>query len=76
MYTAVGGYYNGYQIVPDEELRLKKGQRVIITLLEPVERTAARRKTDLSKYMGRGDKMFETDAAEYIKRLRTDERIP
>ena len=34
MMTAVGGYFNGTHIVPDEELGLHKGQRVVITALD------------------------------------------
>ncbi len=34
MMTAVGGYFNGTQIVPDEDLCLHEGQRVIITVLD------------------------------------------
>lgn len=36
MLTAVQGYYNGTHIVTDEQINLRKGQKVIITVLEPV----------------------------------------
>ena len=40
MLTSVEGYYNGHQIVMDESVALREGQRVIITILEPTaERT-------------------------------------
>ena len=34
-----------------------------------------KKKVDLKQYVGRGEKMFPTDAQEYIKELRTDDRI-
>lgn len=73
MLTAVNGYYNGEQIVMDEKINLQKGQKVIITILEysPMRE----KKIDLKKYMGRGEKLFKTDAAEYVKGLRNDDRL-
>lgn len=74
MLTAVQGYYNGTHIVTDEQINLRKGQKVIITVLEPV--TELRQKNvDLRKYMGRGDKMFHGNADGYVKELRSDDRI-
>ena len=31
---------------------------------------------DLKKYMGRGPKLFQTDAGEYVKGLRDNDRVP
>lgn len=73
MLTAVGGYYNGSQIVMDENVNLQEGQRVIITILEQTH--IKNEKMDLKHYMGRGEKMFHTDAGKYVKELRTDDRI-
>lgn len=72
--TAVNGYYDGSRIVMDEEIPLRKGQRVIITLLEPPTR-APRDDIDLRKYMGHGRKMFHGNADAYVKELRTGDRI-
>lgn len=65
MLTAVTGYYDGDKIVTDENVKLSKGQKVIITILDTGKN--ARNKVDLSKYMGRGEKMFHEDAQEYEK---------
>ena len=73
MLTAISGYYNGDYIVTDGNVALKKGQKVIITLDIPDEEIA--KKVDLSSFMGRGEKMFQTDAGEYVKELREDDRI-
>lgn len=74
MMTAVNGYYNGNRIVMDEDIPLRKGQRVIITLLEPLAEQP-KRDIDLRKYMGRGQKMFYGDADAYVKELRSSDRV-
>ena len=73
MLAAVNGYYDGEQIVMDEKVKIQKGQKVIITILEysPMRE----KKIDLKKYMGRGEKLFQTDAGEYVKGLRSDDRV-
>ena len=73
MLTAITGYFDGTNIVTDGNVALKKGQRVIITLDIPERRE--KKSVELSSFIGRGDKMFTTDAAEYVKELRKDDRI-
>lgn len=73
MLAAVKGYYNGKQIVMNEDVKLAAGQEVIVTILEMQNK--AKKKIDLKKYMGRGEKMFQTDAQEYIRELRNSDRI-
>ena len=73
MLTAVEGYYNGSQIVMNEGVTLRKGQRVIVTILDPLAEETGKG-IDIAKYMGRGEKMFNRDAGEYIKELRSDDR--
>lgn len=73
MLTAVSGYYNGSYIVLNENIPMQKGQKVIITL--DVGETPIQKKVDLSRFMGRGEKMFQTDAADYVKELRENDRI-
>ena len=68
MLAAVKGYYDGNQIVIDEDVDLSIGQEVIVTILE--KQKQANKKVDLKKYMGRGEKMFLTDAQDYIWELR------
>ena len=33
------------------------------------------KKIDLKKYMGRGEKMFHTDAQDYVREMRDSDRI-
>lgn len=73
MLTAISGYYNGSYIVADGNVALKKGQKVIITLDIPDEEMSG--KVDLSSFMGRGQKMFQTDAGEFVKELRSNDRV-
>lgn len=73
MLAAVKGYYNGKQIVMNEDVKLAAGQEVIVTILEMQNKT--KKKIDLKKYMGRGEKMFQMDAQEYIKELRDSDRV-
>lgn len=75
MLTSVSGYYNGSQIVMDEAMMLQKGQRLIITVLDSEIPVQPRPVPDLSKYMGRGEKMFHTDAGNYVRELRENDRI-
>ena len=72
MLAAVKGYYNGKQIVMNEDVKLAVGQEVIVTILEMQNKA---KKIDLKKYMGRGEKMFQTDAQEYIRELRDSDRV-
>ena len=73
MLTAVNGYYNGEHIVTEEKVNLIAGQKVIITILEyaPVKK----KKVDLSSYMRRGEKLFHSDANDYVRGLRSDDRV-
>ena len=73
MLAAVKGYYDGKQIVMNEDIDMVAGQEVIITILDIPNK--AKKKIDLKKYIGRGEKMFYTDAQEYIKEMRADDRI-
>ena len=51
-----------------------RGQEVIITVLKPIE-PEKKNTIDLTKYMGRGKKMFEYDSQEYVKELRSNDRL-
>lgn len=73
MLAAVKGYYDGKQIVVDENVDMTVGQEVIVTILDMKKKE--KKKIDLSNYMGRGKKMFDTDAQEYVKELRADDRV-
>ncbi len=75
MLSTAKGHFNGSHIVMDEEMGLTAGQQVLITVLDIVKPQAKGKDIDLSRYMGRGEKMFTTDAGEYIKELRSNDRL-
>ena len=67
MFASVKGYYDGKKIVMEEDVELEPGQEVIVTIINAQHRF---QKVDLSRYTGRGEKLFEIDAQEYIKERR------
>ncbi len=73
MLAAVKGYYDGKQIVMEENIDLTKGQEVIVTILDMKRKE--KKKVDIKQYVGRGEKMFHTDAQEYVRELRVDDRM-
>lgn len=73
--TSIEGYYNGTNIVTDEKIDLQPGQKVIITILNDVSAKPKKENLDLSTYMGRGEKMFHGNIDQYVKDLRSDDRI-
>ena len=73
MLTAVNGYYNGSYIVINEDIPIQKGQKVIVTLDISIDQS--NKNIDLTKFMGRGPKMFNGDAGEFIRELRNSDRI-
>ena len=73
MLEAVKGYYDGTHIVMEEDVKMDAGQEVIITILDAKKQSA--KKVDLRRYMGKGPKMFQSDAQEYVKELRDNDRI-
>lgn len=73
MLAAVKGYYNGSHIVINEDIGLSAGQEVIVTILDT--QSVPEKKIDLKKYMGRGEKMFHSDAQDYVREMRDSDRI-
>ena len=73
MLAAVKGYYNVSHIVINEDIGLSTGQEVIVTILDT--QSVPEKKIDLKKYMGRGEKMFHSDAQDYIREMRDSDRI-
>lgn len=73
---AVKGIIQGNTVViEDEDIKKYEGKDVIVTILDyPYKKQHKENKVDLRKYMGRGEKMFQSDAQEYVKELRDDER--
>lgn len=70
---ALKGTIQGNSIIVEEEnIEKYAGKDVIVTILDyPYKK----KKIDLRKYMGRGEKMFQSDAQEYIKEMRENDRI-
>ena len=68
----VTGYYDGSQIVMDEQMKLAVGQEVIITILEGKNIS---KKYRFVKVCWERRKMFQSDAADYVKELRDSDRI-
>ena len=73
MMSAVKGYYDGKQIVINEDVKMSIGQEVIITILHMPRKK--KKRIDLEKYMGRGKKMFTQDAQDYVKELRDNDSL-
>ena len=73
MLTAIEGYYNGSHTVLTKNVALQTGQKVIVTV--DLVASPSKKPIDLSGFMGRGKKLFEGDAAEYVKELRDNDRI-
>ncbi len=73
--VAVRGIIQGNTVVvEDEDIQRYDGKDVIVTILDyPYKQQ--KKKIDLKKYMGRGEKMFQSDAQEYIREMRNNERI-
>lgn len=83
MLTAVKGYYDGKQIVVDENDRktLNVGDEVIITILDRLDTSEKetradkrRRIVDLEKYVVSGGRNTE-EIDNYIRELREDDRF-
>jgi hypothetical protein len=76
---AVKGYYNGSRFVFDEDINPQKGQEVIVTIMDTYRQENINNTNkpckDLSVYMGRGEKMFDSDAGKFIEELRNNDRI-
>lgn len=83
MLAAVKGYYDGTQIVVDENDRktLNVGDEVIITILDKINTTRnesrsekRRRIIDLEKYVVSGGRSVE-EIDDYIRELRDNDRF-
>ena len=71
---AIQGYYDGVKIVPEESVSLFKGQRVIIYVLEETN-ALEKNAIDFSRYIGKGGRMLDMDAQEYVNGLRDHDRV-
>lgn len=78
--ATVGARFDGGQIVLDESVELVQGQRLFVTIIDPVSSSPGvvdSRVVDLGVYTGRGKKLFpeagEADA--YVRELRANDRV-
>lgn len=72
---AVKGIIQGNTvIVEDEEIKKYDGKDAIVTILD-YQSKPREKKIDLKKYMGRGEKLFQSDAQESIREIRDHDRI-
>ena len=75
MFTTVQGYYNGNQIILDENVPLAYGQRGMVTILEKKPKKKPKKKPlDFSKYRA-GKYGISMDAQDYVKELRENDRF-
>ena len=70
----MSGRYDGVHIIPDDSVSLVKGQRVMIYVPDSLP-AAEGKKIDLSRYIGRGGRMLDMDAQEYVNGLRDHDRV-
>ena len=83
MMQAVSATYDGKKFVPDENVNLSAGQKVIVTILEDDVDDTPKKMSDeeihawIKKYSGSCGKMFENteEIDAYIKELREDRNI-
>ena len=66
------GSFDGRYIIPDKDIHLSSGQKILVTIHDAVDK---RGDIDLDKYINQGEKLFPEDAQEYIRELRNEERI-
>ena len=61
-------------VIEEEDMEKYDGKDVIVTILDFPYRQKEK-KVDLKKYMGRGEKLFHSDAQEYIREMRDHDRL-
>ena len=72
---AVKGTIQGNTVViKDEDIKKYDGKDVIVTILD-FQFEQQKKQVDLKKYMGRGEKLFQSDAQEAIRELRDYDRL-
>lgn len=71
MYQTVNAYYNGTNIVLDEDVLLRQGQKVMVTILSPEQK--AHRSVDWDSYVVKSDRGQNVE--KYMKEMRADDRV-
>lgn len=68
----ITGSFDGRCIIPDSNIRLSSGQKILVTIHDAVDKQLD---INLDKYINQGEKLFPEDAQKYIRELRDEERI-
>ena len=71
MLAAVKGYYDGTQIVMDENMNLEAGQEVIVTVLDMQKK--ARKEIDWDSFVIPSERGQDVDG--YMKEMRENDRL-
>lgn len=69
---AITGLFDGRYIIPDGDIHLSAGQKILVTVRDVVYKPE---NINLDKYINQGEKLFPEDAQKYIRELRNEERI-
>lgn len=70
--VAIKGYYNGNNIVLDEQIEMTAGQKLMV-IIETSEPVSKRRKIDLDKYVTPTERGRHVE--EYMEEMRGNDRI-
>lgn len=70
--VAVKGYYNGSNIVLDEQVEMTVGQKLMV-ILETLQSDSKRREVDLDKYVTPTERGKHVE--EYMEEMRGNDRI-
>ncbi|XCP84829.1 hypothetical protein ABXS75_17620 [Roseburia hominis] len=74
MLAVKGTIQGNVVVIEDGDIRNYEGKDVIVTILDYPYKEQ-RKKVDLTKYVGRGEKLFQSDAQESIREMRDNDRI-
>lgn len=69
---AVNGYYNGSNIVLDEQIEMAVGQKLMVIIETPIP-ASKRKKIDLDKYVTPTERGKHVE--EYMEEMRGNDRI-
>lgn len=70
--VAVKGYYNGSNIVLDEQIEMTAGQKLMV-IIETLEPESERKRIDLDKYVTPTERGKHVE--EYMEEMRGNDRI-
>ena len=74
MLAVKGTIQGNTAVIKDEDIKKYDGKDVIVTILD-FQFEQQKKQVGLKKYMGRGEKLFQSDAQEAIRELRDYDRL-